>query len=196
MKQDLEAIINDYVFDPVLQQELLVDFLLVCLDFRPAFFLEDRQCQWKSDFDFMDNPEFIQRIEELGFMVVIGPFYDNDEKVAVIINPKHSKMIFKKLDQIRSLGIDNPRKHTLIGQVLGYNCAGYDYLNYSYSKLVVSFVFIRNGIETTHLGVWCPPDSLEEQIPNMVARLSGMFQSHDFKDFKIELRYSFKTFGQ
>lgn len=190
-RRHLEVVINDYVSDPVLRQEILIDFLLVYLDFRPAFFLEDKLSRWIADFDFQNNPEFIQRIEELGFMVVIGPFYDNHGIVAVIINPKHSKTILQKLDQIRTLNPDEPIKHTLIGQVLGYNCAGEDYLNYSYTKLSAEFVFSRNGIETRHLGVWCPPDRLEEQIPNMVVRLSGMYQSPEFRDFSIELKYSF-----
>lgn len=190
-RRNLEVVIKDYVSDPLFQQELLVDFLLVYLDFRPAFFLEDKHCQWKAKFDFMNNPEFIQRIEVLGFMVVIGPFYDNHGIVSVIINPKHSKIILQKLEQIRMLNADEPIKHTLIGQVLGYNCAGKDYLNYIYTKLSAQFVFSRNGIETRHLGVWCPPDSLEEEISNMVARLSGMCQSPEFRDFNIELRYSF-----
>lgn len=132
MKRQLEQVINDYVFDPIIRQELLVDFLLVYLDIRPAFFLEDKHCRWSATFDFQTNPEFIQRIEELGFMVENGPYYDNNGIVSVIINPKHSKTIFQKLDQIRTLHADNPFKHTLIGQVLGYNCAGYDYLDYPF----------------------------------------------------------------
>lgn len=193
MKYQLETIINDYVSDPIHQQELLVDFLLVYLDFRPAFFLEDKHSTWVASFDFQTNPEFIQRIEALGFMVVIGPFYDNHDIVSVIINPKYSKTILQKLEQIQHLNADHPRKHTLIGQVLGYHCAGDNFLDNT-AKLAVEFVFIKNSIQTTHLGVWCPPDSVEEQTPNMIARLSGMFQSPEFRDFKIELKYSFVRF--
>lgn len=195
MQRRIRAVINRYVADPRKQQELLVDFLLVHLDFRPAFFLEDKHSDASAKFEFINNPEFIRRVESLGFKVAIGPFYDNFGTVAVIINRKHANTVLRKLNRISGLATSDPRKHTLIGQVLGYNCAGDDYMNYTGTKLSLEFVFIRNGIETRHLGVWCPLDSGKKQIPKVIARLSGMFESPEFREFKIQLRYSFVRFG-
>lgn len=194
LKQQLEQVIKDYVPNPVQQQQLLVDFLLVHLDLRPAFFLEDKHATWNVSFDFQKNLEFIQRIETLGFMVIIGPYYDNHSMISVIINPKRAKTVLQKLEQIQKLDAENPRKHKLIGQVLGYNCAGDEYLNYDLIKFEAGFIFKRNGVQTEHLFVWCPQKSLQKEMSNMVQRLSTFFQSPAFRDFKIELKVSMIQF--
>jgi hypothetical protein len=72
-RRQLENIIDNYILDPIIRQELLVDFLLVYLDFQPTFFMKD------TDLDF------IQRVEDLGFQVII-----KDGKT-IIVNPTRFK---------------------------------------------------------------------------------------------------------
>jgi len=74
-RRQLEHVIENYTFEPVLRQELLVNFLLVYLDIQPSFY-------WKDT-----DLEFIQKIEDLGFQIVIK----ND--MSIIVNPSRSKCV-------------------------------------------------------------------------------------------------------
>jgi hypothetical protein len=70
----LENLIDGYILDPILRQELLVNFLLVYLEFQPNFYWKD------TDLDF------VQGIEDLGFQVIIK------DDVSIVVNPKHSRI--------------------------------------------------------------------------------------------------------
>lgn len=187
MEQSIRILLTKYVnqireYSTTQKQHLVdglvVDFLLVYSGHRPAFYMEEKA--------LYTNRNFITRLKRLNIVgIVVGPYFDNNDQVCVIINLGHIERVWRKLRQLPRLLPTDPKKHVLIGQILGYDCPGLEYLDRSQQKLHIMFAFQQQQSTTYHMGAICPLDLSNRYLRRVVKRLTAITNDPLFKNYSV-----------